>query len=60
MTILIQVVIYDLMTILIQVVIFFRLKLRNIMMTTMNIAMVPSIDTFHQKYDILGQFLQKS
>jgi len=26
------------------------------MMTTMNIAMVPSIDTFHQKYDILGQF----
>jgi len=55
MTILIQVVIYDLMTILIQVVIY-RLKLRNILMTTMNIAMVPSIDTFHQKYDILGQF----
>jgi len=43
------------MTILIQVVIY-RLKLRNILMTTMNIAMVPSIDTFHQKYDILGQF----
>jgi len=48
-------ILIHLMTILIQEVIF-RLKLRNIMMTTMNIAMVPSIDTFHQKYDILGQF----
>ena len=46
----------DLMTILIQQVVIYRLKLRNILMTTMNIAMVPSIDTFHQKYDILGQF----